>query len=575
MVLRQTVRHRQLRPDASSLPDKNTHKQEHLNVASPNIGPSIPGTVLPDSADETVHVARDRLLQRLIETGNLPALGSSVTRVVQLASSDGEAVHHLAHFILSDVALTQAILRISNTVYYRAASGTPVTTVSKAILLLGFDTIKTCALAMLLVEGMSGQHAQSVRNELGHALAASIIGRELARRSPFKDPEEAAVAALFKNIGRVLIAAYEHRLYSRINRLVEGGSHTSAQASMEVLGCGFDFLGKSVLQEWNIPDTIIQALLPLPVGVLKLPKGRQEWLQQVAAFSASAAALIPHLGEPELDVALNALLKRFGTALNLDREKLMQLLATATQETLVLADNAMLATEDVPAYPSAAAAPPAASAAGRGLPGELLLDCMQEAAPMQISARHSSGKPLNARDLLLAGVQDVTQILADGDCKVNDVLLLALETLYSGLGFRFATICLRDMQTAQFRARMAIGENNVARRAKFVFQAGSGDDLFHLALEKNADLMIADAGTPKVSELLPAWHRALLPDARSFIILPLVVNNQQIGLFYADRSRPAPEGMLQDEAALIKTLKGQVLAAMNKRLPISATSLRP
>ena len=83
-------------------------------------------------------------------------------------------------------------------------------------------------------------------------------------------------------------------------------------------------------------------------------------------------------------------------------------------------------------------------------------------------------------------------------------------------------------------------------------------------MENDADLMIADASSAKIAELLPAWHRALLPDARSFIVLPLVVNKVQLGLFYADRADPAPEGVPPDEASLIKALKGQVLVALTQ-----------
>ena len=74
--------------------------------------------------------------------------------------------------------------------------------------------------------------------------------------------------------------------------------------------------------------------------------------------------------------------------------------------------------------------------------------------------------------------------------------------------------------------------------------------------------MIADAHSAKIRDLLPAWHRALLPDARSFIVLPLVVGKVQLGLFYADRTEMAPEGVPPDETSLIKALKGQVLVAL-------------
>jgi HD-like signal output (HDOD) protein len=574
--------------NASSLkPEQRAYIQEFSDVVTTHTAPAKPAVDFDVGEENQTTNALESLLRKITAANDLPTLGSSVSRVVQMTSSDDEAVRNLAHFILSDVALTQKILRISNTVCYRTASATPVTTVSKAIFLLGFDTVKTAALAMLLVDGMKGKNAKSVRNELSHALCSSIVGREIARRSHFKDAEEAAVAALFKNIGRVLVAAHDHDQYDKITRLVEAGTHNPSQASQAVLGCSFELLAEAVLREWNIPESIVQALTPPPPGVLKPAKARQEWLQQVAAFSSAAARLIPSLGTPGQEAASKAVLTRFGGALGLDHAKLNQLFAGVAQETRVIASSTELAlhtdehehahtqedkaaSEERQASASTSAATPApAEGAAAGddlaLPAELLLDVIEETHALQITERHASGKPVNARDLLLAGVQDVTQMLASGRCKVNDLMLLVLETLYSSMGFRFATVCLKDVSTNQFRARIAMGEKNTERQAGFVFPVASARDLFHLAMDNEADLMISDATVPKIRDLLPAWHRTLLPDARSFIVLPLVVQKKQIGLFYADRSMAAPEGVPHDETALIKTLKGQVLTALQSR----------
>lgn len=528
-----------------------------------------------DSPD-TGSAARDQLLQKIAAATDLPALGGSVSKVVQMTSSDDEAVRDLAHFILSDVALTQKILRVANSVNYRTASGSPVTTVSKAIFLLGFETVKTCALAMLLVDRMSGKQAKNVRSELSHALCASIVGREMARRGPYKDAEEAAIASLFKNIGRVLVAAHEHEKFMRIAQLVEAGKHTPAQASTQVLGCSFDSIGEAVLRGWSIPDSIVQALTPPPAGVLKPAKSRQEWVQQVAAFSAAAARLIPGMNDPGQEAAVKAVLTRFGGALGLDQGRLTQMFAHVAQEARVIARNTDLAAP-LDDETSAAQAAVDEKLAGSATPlraveeaasdvlEDFLLETVDDGQSLQITHRHPSGKPVNARDLLLAGVQDVTQMMSSGRCKVNDLILLVLETLYSSMGFRFATVCLRDLQGNQFRARIALGEKQAQRQAGFAFPDTATRDLFHLALQNDADLMISDASVPKIRDLLPAWHRALLPDARSFILLPLVVQKRQLGLFYADRVEAAPEGVPADETALIKTLKGQVLGALNSR----------
>ena len=551
------------------------------------------------TSDDAI-AARNRLLASIGEGTDLPALGSSVTRVVQMASSSDEAVRNLASFVLADAGLTQKILRVANTVVYRTYSGAPITTVSKAIFLLGFENVKTNALAMLLVDGMSGNRAQSVRAELAQSLAASVIGREMAKRSQFKDAEEAAVAALFKNMGRLLVAAHDHNLYSDVAALIEGG-RTPSQASGQVLGCSFEMLAETVLQEWQIPDTIVKALGTLPSGPLRPAKSRQEWMQQVAAFSTAAAALLPKLGQEGQEAAGRALLNRFGAALALDGDGLAELLESVTQEIRVLTTQAGLSgagsteleqaeadeLEEVPhggreghaepdqestqrsgrehePEPESELESEPESALDSGLPSELLM-LVEDPKPAQAQSRHPSGKPFDAREQLMAGVHDVTEMMASGRSKVNDMIMLVLETIYRSMGFRFATICVKDAKAGTFRARIALGEQAAARQEGFVFPAAHARDVFHLAMENDADLMIADTSVAKIRDLIPLWHRNLLPDAKSFIVLPLVVQKKPFGFFYADRALPAPEGVPPDETALIRTLKGQVLAALNAR----------
>lgn len=496
---------------------------------------------------------RATLLNKVCGDEDMFALGTSVARVVQMASSDDQGTHDLAYYVLSDVALTQRILRLSNTARYRTASGSTVTTISRAISLLGFDNVKATALAMLLVDALSNSaHEQSVRLELETSLCASLVGREMARFSFYQGAEEASICALFKNLGPLLVASHEHERYREINALAAGGKHTQAQASQMILGCTYESLTEAVMGEWKIPDVIVRALAPLPPGPLKVAANRGEWMRQAAAFGMDVSQLLGRVANPAGSAEARALLTRYGAAMNLDAEK-MDVLFTTVQEEM----SGLLQSMNMQPQPRVLVADPEPS----GLPNVLLLATL-DAGEEELSGVHPSGKPLNARELLLNGVQDVTQMRASGQSKVNEVILAVLETLYLSLGFRFATVCLKDARSGQFRARVAFGEEHARRQAGFTFPVNGGRDIFHLAMENDADLMIADASSAKIRDLLPAWHRALLPDARSFIILPLVVGKVQLGLFYADRIHTAPEGVPPDETSLIKALKGQVLVAL-------------
>ena len=510
--------------------------------------------------------ARDLLLRRMTDQGELPAMGKSVSEVVRMASSEGDSVHELASFLLNDVALTQKVLRLANTVCYRTASGAPVSTITRAIFLLGFETVKTSALAMLLVDGMKGRKGQHVRNELSFALCASVIGRAMARRTQFKDAEEAAVAALFKNIGRLVVAAHDHTLYAEVAALSEAEGISPALASARVLGCSFDALAESVLRGWNIPESIVHSLSPLPGGALKPAKTRGEWMQQVAAFSASLATMLARGDEAGNTAQRKLLLARFGAALNLDDESLTELLEDVVDEATALTSNSEIAFAESEEDEAALAGPaPETAPAVTAVPDPLADFLMQDPAQPCASERYPSGKPVRARELLMAGAQAMSEMIASGAGELNDLMLLALETLYTGMGFRYATLCLRDVRSGLYKSRLALGAATPRLQRGFAFAATGSKDLFFLSLQNNADLLISDASTMKIASLLPVWHRTMLPEARSFIILPLVVGGAPIGYFYADRDVTAPEGITPEETALIKMIKGQVVARIAAR----------
>ncbi|WP_431477624.1 HDOD domain-containing protein [Massilia eburnea] len=506
---------------------------------------------------------RAYLLKKLCsDDEGLFALGVSIARVVQMADSDDQGTQSLAYHVLSDVALTQKILRLANTPQYRQASGAPVTTISHAISLLGFDNVKTTALAMLLVDTMANsKHAQSVRVELEAALCASLVGRELARYSPYQKAEEAAIGALFKNLGPLLIASREHERFREINALVVAGEHSQGQASQMILGSTYDTLTATVLREWKIPDVIIRSLAPLYGSTLRPPADRTEWIRQVVHFSMDAARALTRLGGVAAD-DVRLLHQRFGNSLALEREQVTTVLTRARSSMDALLNSMQLdgasggsAGEPGDPYAESGEAPGAAGT----LPSVLALASLDSGAK---EGAYPSGKPFDAREQLLAGVQELTEMRVEGKARVNELVQAVLETLYRSMGFRFATVCLKDAKTGQFRARIALGDKRALRQEGFVFPL-QGKDLFHLALENDADLMIADASVAKIRDLLPKWHLDLLPDARSFIVLPLVVQGVQLGLFYADRAQPAPEGVAPDETSLIRALKAQVLAALS------------
>ena len=86
-------------------------------------------------------------------------------------------------------------------------------------------------------------------------------------------------------------------------------------------------------------------------------------------------------------------------------------------------------------------------------------------------------------------------------------------------------------------------------------------NVFHAALNSDRVIFIENARDPKFAAKLPAWWKAALPDARSFVILPLCTNGQPVGFMYGDWDDTFPAIQLSPaEFSLMNDLRGLVVS---------------
>ncbi|WMW81278.1 HDOD domain-containing protein [Undibacterium cyanobacteriorum] len=516
---------------------------------------------------QSVTVAREQLLEKVRDDKQLPSLGVALNKVIEITSSNDDSIADLARYILADVSLTQQILRLSNTIAYRAAGGGPVTTVSRAIFLLGFDTIKANAIAAMLINGFRNRvHAESVRHELLIALCASVAAREITKRVHHIHSEEAAVVALFKNIGRVIVAYFEHQTYQNIqHQSAQRGLHPN-QVCVEFLGCSFERLGELVMRNWQIPETIISASQNTSFTTTGKLHPEQDGMTRITTLAEEIANLLVTSNQFEnqdkvrhqLSHDLN---QKTLALVGLSSEQLKEVIQQVKQEALQLASSFNVANQKKVQVGSKASLPidkDTAFYTEFALPSLDLLS-------LQPKERFPSGKPKNARDLLLVGIQDANQMLGSQKLKLNDILMLALETLHLSLGFRFTTACLSDVKRSKYQARLSVGDNATQLQKCFQFEANEDEHVFRIALQNNTDLFVENIANKRIQALLPAWYQANFGAAKSFMVLPLVVDTLPLGFIYADRAEVALEGVAPDETALIRTLKAQLLSAFNRR----------
>ena len=515
----------------------------------------------PDPAtidNDTSHATLEFLLRRMRHKTDFPALSNSVVRIQRVAMSETENLASLSEAILKDVSLTNKLLRMVNTAHFNSVAGGGIATVSRAVALVGFAGIRNMALSVILLEHMGDKgHAALLKEEFLRALMAGTLAAELSPVA--REGEEAFLAGMFQNLGRLLTEYYfpEEALQIR-QRLAAGSAAVPTPAEREVearkeLGLGFDDLGAGVAKAWGLPDTLQRSLrapegdVPARAVDRKADQGveRMRWLARGA--NALTDAMLGADGDAQAD-ALATVAESYAPALGLQPRDMLQLALGARTRLSHLAQAMGLHV-------------------AAGEPARRLLQTTEaptaDAVPTVVSPRAASGAAGAVQARLTQGLDAVREAVAGKTMRLNEVLNLVLETVHQALDLRCVVFCLREPRSGHLVGRVALGVGSSEIRAAFCVapEAAAGTDLFAAVCAKGADLLIADANT--VAKRLPAWYRQRV-NAPTFLLMPMQLKGAPIGLIYADKAVAGSIVLGKAELALLCGLRDQAVAAFGK-----------
>ncbi len=512
----------------------------------------------PDASGS--HATLDFLLRRMRHKTDFPALSESVVQIQRVATSETESLKSLADEILKDVSLTSKLLRMVNTAHFTAVAGGGIGTVSRAVALVGFAGIRNMTLSLLLLEHMGDKaHAAQLKEEFLRALMAGTLASELSPLA--RESEDAFLAAMFQNLGRLLAEYYFAEEAQQIRQQLPRDNPVPAAreaAARRVLGIGYEDLGAGVARAWGLPDALQRALRS-PEGDVPtrtIDGGADRGVDRLRWLGRGANALTDAMlaGDGEAQSA----------ALASVAELYAPVLAVAPREILAAAQGARVRLAELAQAMGLHVAP--------GAPARRLLQATAPASALASAADATlvlPGRPPPGRDagaaeaLLTRGLHEVRQALATHTLRLNEVLHLVLDTMHRAFDFRCVVFCLREPKSGHLVGRVGLGANATEISAAFRVapDAAAGGDLFAALCAKGADLLISDAAA--VAKRLPAWYRQRV-NAPTFLLLPLQRGGAPIGLIYADKASAGAIVIAESELALLRALRDQATAAFRK-----------
>jgi HD-like signal output (HDOD) protein len=227
--------------------------QSALARAAPTVAAALPEddpTTAPDGIPRNLF----RMVERIDELPPFPAL---VARTLDVLAKPNTSMEAVEKTLAQDQALVAKIIKVSNSALYGGYQ--KIASLRQALTRLGVKTTKSLILAAS-TRGYFFKN-RNVMNTYGqflwqHAVETGMACRRLAEGLGHEDPEQAFIAGIMHDIGKLVILMLDDEKYKEIQRLKTIDKLTTVVAEKELLGTDHATLGRLLMEKWRMPEAV-------------------------------------------------------------------------------------------------------------------------------------------------------------------------------------------------------------------------------------------------------------------------------------------------------------------------------
>lgn len=210
---------------------------------------------------ENIAAKREWSKKMLAGIRNLPPVPFIMVEISKLLDNPRTGAADLGKIISKDQAMVAKILSVANSPLY----GLPrrVSTIEFAIVILGFDQIKNIVIAFSMMEAFRTNEDRrwNRRAYWVHSLMVASAAKRIADDLGIRKSGEAFTAGLLHDLGISVIQKYFNDDFQKINNLVEEQQMRFMNAEEKVLGISHQEIGKYLIEKWNLPAGLGEAIL--------------------------------------------------------------------------------------------------------------------------------------------------------------------------------------------------------------------------------------------------------------------------------------------------------------------------
>lgn len=196
-------------------------------------------------------------LLRMLESGYaVPPLSAVALRLLETASDEDASIEEIVRLIAQDSSLSVRLLNLSNSAFF--STGSPISTLSRAVMSLGYGQIKLMALSISLRDAFPLGKVDNFDYELFWrvSLYRGLIARSLAGQTRLIHPEEAFLGGLTMEIGLPIL--FDLCIRGHNDRFVPDLEPLEEVLEKERATYGLDHrqVGAIALKFWKFPEQI-------------------------------------------------------------------------------------------------------------------------------------------------------------------------------------------------------------------------------------------------------------------------------------------------------------------------------
>ena len=205
----------------------------------------------------------DPNVQRAVAAAeSVEALPIVVSRAMEAIYSSRSGAREVANVIGLDPALAGRILRLVNSPYYRTMSR-PVVGLTEAVLRLGYQAVQSALLTAATASVMNpslSRYGLQRRQFWNHSVATAVSARAVANLVRFAGAEEAYVAGLLHDVGKVGLDRQLATAMTNVRTIVHEQGLAYHEAEQIELGFDHGHVGQLVAARWGLSAVTTAAI---------------------------------------------------------------------------------------------------------------------------------------------------------------------------------------------------------------------------------------------------------------------------------------------------------------------------